>query len=65
MLSPSPIRLLALPGAFLILRLLSVAIGLVRAHPMPGVFRASGLLTGCTCAVAVATLMYFRADTLL
>ena len=64
-MSPLLIWLLAIPGAFLVLPLLSVATGLACAHLMPGVPRASGLLTGCACAVAVAALMFFRADTLL
>ena len=63
-MSPLLIWLLAIPGAFLVLPLLSVATGLVCAHLMPGVSRASGLLTGCACALAVAALMFFRACTL-
>ena len=64
-MNPLLIWLLAIPGAFLFLPLLSVATGLVCAHLMPGVSLASGLLTGCVCAVAVAALMFFRGGTLL
>lgn len=65
LMSPLLIWLLVIPGAFVVLPLLSVATGLVCAHLMPGVSRAYGLLTGYACAVVVATLMFFRADALL
>ena len=64
-MSPLLTCLLAVPGTFLVMPLLSVATGIVRAHLMPGVSRTYGLLTGCACAVAVVALMFFRAGTLL
>ena len=60
MVSPLPIRLPAVPGAFLALPLLSAATGLLCAHLMPVVSRALSLLAGCACAVAA--LMFFRAN---
>ena len=60
MMDPLLIWLLAIPGALLVLPLLSVACG----RWMRGVSRAFGLLTGGACCLVVMALMFFRADTL-
>ena len=64
-MTPLLIWLLAVPGAFLVLPLLSVTTGAVCARRMAGVSYVFGLLTGCAVGVVTGYLMLFRADALL
>ena len=63
MMNPLLICLIAIPGALLVLQLLSEATGLAYARWMRGVSRAFSLLMGCVCGVAVMAPMFLRSDT--